>query len=212
MACLICEQRAAKRNCPAVRGAICSLCCGREREVSLECPFECIHLQEGHRHELQRREPPPEVVHPAHELPRGFAEEKSRLLGGLAVTLLGQALGLRGIVDEDLRKTLDALIRTYETLSTGLVYETLPEGTLRVHIYAAVQGFLARLREEESRAAGMTVTRDSDVLRALVFLARLAEHHNNQRPRGRSFIAFLHRSFPIVTEAEAPSSLIVPGA
>ena len=49
--CKICESRRAKRFCPAVHGEICSLCCGREREVTLHCPLDCEYLQEARKHE-----------------------------------------------------------------------------------------------------------------------------------------------------------------
>src|SRR5256885_13117852 len=51
MVCKICETRRAKRACPAVGGDICSICCGREREVTLNCPLDCVYLQEARKHE-----------------------------------------------------------------------------------------------------------------------------------------------------------------
>src|SRR5262252_3527591 len=51
MACVICETRRPKRFCPGVRGDICAICCGTEREVSVECPLECEYLIESRRHD-----------------------------------------------------------------------------------------------------------------------------------------------------------------
>ena len=42
--------------------------------------------------------------------------------------LLHRAMRDRGTVDADLRGVLEAMIRTSETLSSGLIYETLPQG------------------------------------------------------------------------------------
>lgn len=210
MKCLLCQQRNGKRHCPGVRGYICPLCCGQEREVSIECPFECVYLQEAHRYELARAEPATELPYAAHQIPDDFLQEKEPFIGGLAVTLLQSALDTQSMVDTDLRAALDALIRTCETLSSGLFYETLPEGPARVNLYREMQNFVEKWREEELRRTGMTMTRDADVLRSLVFLGRLAQAHDNRRPRGKSFLALLRRLYPQAV-ARHSQSVVIPG-
>ena len=51
MSCALCKLRKEKRFCPAVHDKICPVCCGQEREVSLDCPSECVYLQEARKHE-----------------------------------------------------------------------------------------------------------------------------------------------------------------
>ena len=51
MPCAICQIRRPRRFCPGVRGDICSLCCGTEREVTVNCPLDCEYLQEARKHE-----------------------------------------------------------------------------------------------------------------------------------------------------------------
>jgi hypothetical protein len=53
--------------------------------------------------------------------------------------------------------------------------------------------------------------KDSDMIRALVFLYRLATVHNNHRPRGRAFLSFLRQAFPEAAAAKEESRLIIPG-
>jgi len=210
MKCSLCKQRTAKRHCPSVRKYICAICCGTEREVSLDCPLDCVYLQEAYRHEMERAEPPKEPPYAAHQVPDEFLREKEPFIGSMALTLLRYSLANPGVWDADLRAVLDALVRTYETLSSGLLYETLPEGPLRVSLYRELQKFVEEWREEEEKKAAFSLTQDGDVLRSLVFLGRLAQAHNNQRPRGRSFVAFLRRTFPEVV-ARQSRSLIIPG-
>lgn len=211
MKCVLCKQRSAKRNCPGVRGYICALCCGTAREVTIECPFECPYLQEAHRYELARAAPPTEVPHASHEVPDSFVREKEPFIGAMSVTLLRWALDTPGVVDADLRAALDAMIRTFETLGSGLYYETLPETPLQVNIYRELQKFVENWRQQESRQAGTVTVRDSDVLRALVFLRRLAGAHDNGRPRGKAFVSFLRRVFPEAV-AQQSQGVILPGS
>ena len=62
MLCAICGVRKARRFCPGVRGNICTLCCGTEREVTVDCPLDCEYLQEAHRQDVDTRSSPVELV------------------------------------------------------------------------------------------------------------------------------------------------------
>ena len=209
MKCVLCRMRAGKRYCPGVSGYICPLCCGTEREVSIECPFDCPHLQQGHRNELERSAPPAVLAHASHEVPRSFVEENSRLVSQLAITLLTTAVGIPGLVDADFRDALDSLIRTYETSATGLVYETLPQGPSRVALYRAMLASVDDWRRRENEQLGVTRLRDGDVLRSLVFLRRLAQTHESPRPRSKLFYSYLRDAFPQLSSSPS-APVIVP--
>ena len=129
----------------------------------------------------------------------------------LAQTVLDAALSTTGAIDFDVREALDALIRTYRTLQSGIYYETLPTNPMAANICRMVQGELAEFRKQESERSGMTQTRDADVLGVLVFLQRLELDNNNGRKRGRAYLDFLRNFFPErPVESPASSSLIVP--
>ncbi len=49
MSCPICEKRKAARFCPAKGEKICAVCCGTEREVTIDCPSDCAYLLAAHR-------------------------------------------------------------------------------------------------------------------------------------------------------------------
>jgi hypothetical protein len=44
--CSHCQQRKAKRSCPALGSSLCPLCCGRLREKELHCPPGCPYLSQ----------------------------------------------------------------------------------------------------------------------------------------------------------------------
>ena len=54
MICAICQKRREKRFCPAIHGRICPQCCGEQREVTLDCPSDCVYLQQAREHEKPR--------------------------------------------------------------------------------------------------------------------------------------------------------------
>ena len=69
-------------------------------------------------------------------------------------------------------------------------------------------------RTEAAEALGMTRTKASDVVKALVFLLRMAQDRDNGKPKGRGFLHLLARQFDRETEtpgAPAAGGLILPG-
>ena len=51
MACALCKTRREKRHCPGIQGDICTVCCGTQREESIDCPMDCEHLRAARLHE-----------------------------------------------------------------------------------------------------------------------------------------------------------------
>ena len=210
MVCPLCEKRKAKRDCPAKSGKICSICCGREREVTIDCPFECPYLQESRLHEHKGNLDPKDFPAKEIRIDESFLQENAVLLSACGRALLEGASLTPGVVDGDTRQALDALIRTYQTLESGLYYESRPVSLLAQRVVDHVQQQVREFREQRAED-GLPQTRDNDVLRMLVFLQRMALDQDNARPRGRAFLDFLRVHFPDLKQA-SPGPLIIPGA
>src|SRR5258707_438529 len=162
MSCATCHKRKPKRHCPGVNGEICSRCCGTERENTITCPLDCAYLQEGHRYEWERNAGAPlvEVPYSQHEINDNFLYRNEALVGGLAATVLRRALELPAVQDNDLKEALDALIRTRETLASGLYYDSVPTTPVPEAIFREVLRFL----EEAGTKAQL---KEGDVIKAL---------------------------------------------
>ncbi|MBZ5609341.1 MAG: hypothetical protein LAP38_13845 [Acidobacteriia bacterium] len=195
MKCRLCETRKPRRYCPGVSGDICSICCGAEREVSVDCPLDCPYLAEARLHEKLPELNPEETPNRDVRVSEEFLREHEPLLIFLGAKLLEASLATSGVVDSDVREALDSLIRTYRTLQSGLYYETKPANPIAAAIHQKIQEAVEVLRKELTEK-GATTVRDAEVLGVLVFLQRLELHHNNGRPRGRAFIGYLHAHFP----------------
>ncbi|MBZ5681484.1 MAG: hypothetical protein LAO24_15395 [Acidobacteriia bacterium] len=218
MSCAICEIRKEKRFCPAVHGRICAQCCGEQREVTLGCPSDCPYLQQAREHEKPR---PADQIDPSAlflqvEVPDRFMYEREHLLMGLTYALAKAARGDRSLHDRDLVGALSALCTSYQRLvSSGLHYEQPLTGSAQQRVAAEVETMLKEFREAEQKHMGYSSLRESDVLKALVFLVRLAYGRTSGRPKSRAFVEFLFAQFPekqstVVTPQEAPSRIIMP--
>ena len=189
MVCAICKTRRARRPCPGVRGEICSLCCGTEREVTVDCPLDCEFLIEARRHERPAELEAEKIPNRDIRVTDQFLSEKQELVTFLAHSLAEAGLGARA-VDPDIRSALDGLVRTYRTLQSGLQYQSVPDYPVAAVVFRHVQQRLDEVRRREAEG-GVMRTRDVDVLGALVFLQRLELSRSNGRPKGRAFLGGL---------------------
>ena len=218
MSCVICEIRKEKRFCPAVHGRICPQCCGEQREVTLDCPSDCPYLQQAREHEKPR---PADQIDPAGlflqiELPNQFMYEKEHLLMGLTYALAKAARSDRGVHDQDLIASLTMLAKSYDRrINSGLHYEQPLTSDSQRRIALEVETMVKEYREAEQKHMGYSSLRDFDVLKALVFLVRLAHGRTSGRPKSRAFVEFLFAQFPeresaVLTPQEAGSRIILP--
>jgi len=217
LSCAICNIRREKRFCPAVHGRICPQCCGEQREVTLDCPADCPYLRQAREHEKPRSAAQFDsgslFLHV--EISEQFTYEREHLLMGLSYAVNKAAQADRSLNDRDLIAALSAMCSSYERLvNSGLHYEQPLTSGAQHAAAAQVEEMLKQYREAEQKQLGYSNLRDSDVLKALVFLVRLGHGRTSGRPRSRAFIDFLLAQFPekqtaVVTPQEA-SRIIVP--
>ncbi len=194
MSCALCHVRKEKRFCPALHDRICPQCCGEQREVTLECPSECPYLQQAR----QREKPPdfqgkvPDELFPAVELTQDFLQRNQHLIAGLLQTLLRLSQADRNLKDREVIGALASMARSYQTLvASGLVYEEPSANPAQSAIVDMLRRSLEEFRKLEQQHLGYTALRDSDVLKALVFMIRMAHMYTSRRPLSRGFIDFL---------------------
>ena len=217
MSCAICNRRKEKRFCPAVHGRICPQCCGEQREVTLDCPSECVYLQQAREHEKPRpiEELDQSALFPKADIGQQFLYEQEHLILGLSYALAKSAHADRGIRDSDLVSVLSTMASRYETLAgSGLHYEMPVTNLAHQAVASELQKMVKEYREAEQKHVGYSRLRDSDVFLALVFLLRMASTRTSGRPKSRAFVDFLFRQFPeqqsAISAPEESSRIIVP--
>jgi hypothetical protein len=203
MSCPICEKRPPKRFCPARGEKICAVCCGREREVRIDCPQDCSYLITAHRYEAEHREriSRHQLPYPKIEFQVEFIYERWPAVSGIAATILNFQAQNQDLNDAAVLSALEALAETYRTLGTGIYYERPPDLPVAHALYGAVAEFLQKVRKEEAERAGFPLLKESDILNLLVFLLRIGKQESNGRPRSRAFLGFLRVQFPVPAAA-----------
>jgi hypothetical protein len=236
LSCALCEERKEKRFCPAVHGRICPQCCGEQREVTLDCPSDCPYLLQARQ---QAREQPrqqgrehatahshagavtqdgeaffPDVEIPDVAIPEQFLYEREELILGLSFALAKSARSDRSLMDRDLIAAVSSMAKSYQTLVTSsLIYEPPTANLAHQSIGRDIETMVRQFRDAEEKHLGYNRLRDSDVLKALVFLLHMALARTSGRPKSRAFVDFLLAQFPekqsVIAGAEEAGSRIV---
>ena len=211
MACPICNKRKAKRLCLARAESICSICCGTEREVTINCPSDCTFLQASRDYDLSRLEIDWSKL-PFQEIKfnRSFAKTHEPLLLALELAICVFAAEHREVVDTDVQAALQTLAEAYRTRASGIIYEKPLDYALQRALYESLKAALEDLRKDEAQRAGMTTLRDSEVRDALIFLTQLSAVHANGRPKGRAYLDLIRSQFPKEEFKKAASSIVLP--
>ena len=213
--CPICHKRKAARFCPAKGELICAVCCGTEREVTIDCPTDCGYLLAAHRYEAEHRKPLASAEIPFRdvEFSPDVVHEFRPVVSGLAFAILKAAAENPSAVDADVLTALQALGETYRTLGSGLYYERPPAGGPPLALYAALSSFLEDIKKQRAAEPGLARLNDTTIFYLIVFLLRVGKQQTNGRPRSRIFLEFLRAQFPRTAQSQSQpqeNRIIVP--
>lgn len=213
MSCPICEKRPQKRFCPARGERICAICCGTQREVTIDCPRDCTHLISARRYEIEHRKPvePDAIPFPDLEFSPAILRRHAEALSAIGLAILGFAQQNAGVRDPEILTALRALAETYRTLESGIYFERPPDEPLTRALYAHLWQALQEFKKQQSQQTGFTTIKDSELLRLLVFFLRVGTRETNGRPKARAFVDFLYAQFPAApatVEREAPRIIL----
>ena len=210
MSCPICEKRRAERFCPAKAEKICAVCCGKEREVTIDCPSDCTYLISAHRYESDHpRDIPADTPLLEENIPQDLIHTQQQLMAALAFSVAKFCAAQPAAVDADILTAIEALAQTYKTLSSGLIYEKPPQAPIPGELYSALTAFLAEIKKHQAERGASVSFRDTELFYLLVFLYRMGLLRTNGRPRSRLFIEFLRGQFPQAPELQREESRII---
>ena len=209
MPCPICKKRPPKRFCPALGEKICPICCGKEREVTLDCPSDCAYLLAAHRYEEQHpRQLPADTPLLDIRLAPDLVRIHPQFLSAIAFAVTKFCAAQPATTDPDVLAALQSLAESYKTLASGIVYEQPPVPHVQRGLYDSLSAFLKETKQSPAQNP-QGRPKDSEIFQLLVFLYRMGLLRTNGRPRSRRFIEFLRGQFPGAHELKREESRII---
>jgi len=189
--CPLCAERSAKRFCPAKQVMICAVCCGTKREVEIDCPSACPHLKTGRSYESEKRTPAPDLAARVQAFDNNFVFRYSPILDEISRAIIEERRDSQWLVDADVFEVFSALVATLKTLSSGIHYETLPDGSVRLSLFRRLKALLDGLMEEQPDSQHSPL-RVSEAMQVLEFLTLAGMLKSNARPRSRQYLDWLN--------------------
>ena len=153
-----------------------------------------------------------QALFPNVNIEEAFLYQQENLLLGISFALAKSARADRNLRDSDLTAAVVSLGKTYETLvQSGLHYDAGAINPPQQAVIQEIKTMLAEYREVEQKNRGYVALRDSDILKGIVFMIRMAHGRTNGRPKSRAFVEFLFQQFPDkAAQEEQASRIIVP--
>ena len=213
--CPLCETRKPKRICPGISGEICPQCCGSEREQSIRCPLDCGYLLESRRHDPSPKFDLDTLPHRDIVVDEAFTNENQYLFNVVSLAVIQAAHYTPGVVDNDVRECLEAVITTYLARGSGIIYESKPANAVAAAMQSRLMNGLEDFKKLAFEKTGVHSVKDPDLLKIFVFTQRLELTMNNGRRYGRAFLWALRKAFNVYAPDNhapvpgSPSSLII---
>lgn len=184
------------------------MCCGTKREVEIDCPGSCPYLQAGRSFESEKRVPDAQLVAQMDRYDVGFVKRHTLVLDVVNRAILEERMASPWLVDNDVLEVYKALAATMKTLSSGIYYETLPEGAVRISLFRRLKAALDELMKPSLEV--QQALRASESVDVLEFLTVAAAANSSLRPRSRQYLDWLSQMAGAPTTASETSRLIVP--
>ena len=153
MACPVCGQRKARRECPALRQTICTVCCATKRLIEIDCPPDCVHLAAAREHPAavvrRRQERDVAVLMPTI---RELTERQHQLFFLFHTAIARHSPeGFGRVNDADVADAAAALASTFETASRGVIYEHAPGSPVARDLAADLRHMLDEMRKQGAK-------------------------------------------------------------
>ena len=206
--CPLCSSRPAKRYCPAVAEQICPVCCGTKREIEIDCPSSCAYLKASRSYEAEKRVPDPELAAKAYKYDQNFINRYHPLLDALTRSVAEERLDSPWLVDNDVIEVYKALSATMKTLSSGIYYESLPEGPARIGLFRRLKAVLDEVTQPDPNAE-RSVLKVGEVVDVLEFLTFAAQLNSSVRRKSRRYLDWISEMSGAVPQAQS-SGIILP--
>ena len=214
MKCVLCEQRKAKRFCPAKGAAICAQCCGEKRVLEINCPESCQYLKAGREREGEEYRKHLKSLNPtAQEKYKRIIVDCQDVIARLEYALSRERMLSRDLKDKDVVQAVDVLLETYRTEDKGVLYEKTSDDLRIESLRRELRQIIESFRNPEGEEGKGIVDPQSTRLQlgaamgCLEFIRSLAKAYMEDRRSESGYVDFLARVIP---REEARSSIILP--
>jgi hypothetical protein len=206
--CPLCSERAGKRYCPAKTARICAVCCGTKREVEIDCPSSCPYLKASRSYESEKPILDAETMARIRRYDNEFLQRHHHVLEAINENIAQERAAAPWLVDNDVTEVYKALTATMRTLSSGIYYESLPEGPIRLSLFRRLKTLFDEFMKPDPSGA-RPILKASEAVEILDFETLAVQMNSSVRPRSRRYLDWIAETFGY-PQPQQQSGLIIP--
>ena len=138
-----------------------------------------------------------------------FFEKYYSILDMLNLAVIEERMSSTWLVDHDVIEVFKALRETLKTLSSGIYYESLPDGPVRQALFRRLKEVLDHLMQPDP-GADHRMLKVSEAMDILDFLTVMAQLNSSVRPKSRRYLDWISEKYAAQMPAQQSSGLIIP--
>jgi hypothetical protein len=160
-------------------------------------------------YEAEKGHSDPELVTRARNFDSDFLQHFAPIFDAVGRAVIEERSRSQWLVDNDVIEVYKSLATTLRTLSSGIYYESLPSGPIRISLFRCLKSLFDEFMQP--RIDGdRKVLKVSEAVLILEFLTLSAEINSSLRPKSRQYLDWISTMVSPAPQ-EQLSGLILPG-
>jgi hypothetical protein len=215
MKCHLCEQKKAKRSCPALNNQICAHCCGEKRVLEINCPESCDYLHAARQRDREQHHRVLRLLNPQDLLKyRNILSSHQDALANIEYAIGRERMLSHGLTDNDVAEAITILLETYKAEDNGILYEKTSDNLRVEPARRELRSVIEKLRNpEEEENRGVIGTEKSRmplsvIIQCLEFILAEMKAYQEKANSESEYIDLLARMIP--REEKKTRSIIFP--
>lgn len=152
--------------------------------------------------------PDPELASKAHRYDEHFISRYHPVLDALTRSVAEERLNSTWLVDNDVIEAYKALSATMKTLSSGIYYESLPDGPARIALFHRLKAVLDEVTQPDP-SVERSVLKVGEAIDVLEFLTFAAQLNSSVRPKSRRYLDWISEMSGAVPHTQS-GGIILP--
>jgi len=198
MKCFLCNERKAKRYCPAKSRNICAVCCGEKRGIEINCPDDCRYFIKGQNYQQKKitnlRIKKDGIV--AFQKKAELYRKDPQLFAKIEFALVDAYNQNNRLLNIDVVSALEIVLKTLKSESKGLLYKHKSEDMVINDLADIVEKELPELKNNEEINSAAATNFTKEVIDDFLGEAKFYNDQNTDKSSYLIHLARFHKDRP----------------
>lgn len=198
MKCFLCNERKAKRYCPAKTRYICAVCCGEKRGIEINCPDDCRYFIKGQNYQQKKitnlRIKKDGIV--AFQKKAELYRKDPQLFAKIEFALVDAYNQNNRLLNKDVVSALQIVLKTLKSESKGLLYKHKSEDMVINDLADTLENEVNELKNNEEINSAAATNFTKEVIDDFLSEAKFYNDQNTDKSSYLIHLARFHKDRP----------------